>query len=103
MSIYEEVEIEDMEWEEEEQQYTYPCPCGDKFVISLVRLCWDGLVVVVHGLLHPCLSVTRDVSAKSTPTSLCNTHTNTTNNNRRPSYGTGRTWRPAPAARSASV
>ena len=38
MSIYEEVEIEDMEWEEEEQQYTYPCPCGDKFIITLVRL-----------------------------------------------------------------
>lgn len=37
MSIYEEVEIEDMEWEEEEQQYTYPCPCGDKFIITLVR------------------------------------------------------------------
>lgn len=41
MSIYEEVEIEDMEFEEEEQQYTYPCPCGDKFVISLAEL-WDG-------------------------------------------------------------
>ena len=37
MSIYEEVEIEDMEWEEEEQQYTYPCPCGDKCIITMVR------------------------------------------------------------------
>jgi diphthamide biosynthesis protein 3 len=36
MSIYEEVEIEDMEFDEVEQRYTYPCPCGDKFIITLV-------------------------------------------------------------------
>lgn len=40
MSIYEEVEIEDMDWEEEERQYTYPCPCGDKFIITLVGRAW---------------------------------------------------------------
>ena len=37
MSVYEEVEIEDMEWEADEKRFTYPCPCGDRFVITLVR------------------------------------------------------------------
>lgn len=41
MSIYEEVEIEDMFFDEKELVYTYPCPCGDKFRISLEAL-WDG-------------------------------------------------------------
>jgi diphthamide biosynthesis protein 3 len=38
MSIYEEVEIEDMEFDEQEQMYYYPCPCGDKFRIGLEEL-----------------------------------------------------------------
>lgn len=41
MSIYEEVEIEDMVYDPTELMYTYPCPCGDKFRISLEEL-WDG-------------------------------------------------------------
>jgi len=41
MSIYEEVEIEDMVFDDEELVYTYPCPCGDKFRITLEDL-WDG-------------------------------------------------------------
>ena len=41
MSIYEEVEIEDMIFDEDEQVYFYPCPCGDKFRITLEEL-WDG-------------------------------------------------------------
>lgn len=41
MSIYEEVEIEDMTFDTNELVYTYPCPCGDKFRISLEEL-WDG-------------------------------------------------------------
>lgn len=41
MSIYEEVEIEDMSFDEDELIYTYPCPCGDKFRITLEDL-WDG-------------------------------------------------------------
>lgn len=41
MSIYEEVEIEDLDYDEEEMIYTYPCPCGDKFRITLEDL-WDG-------------------------------------------------------------
>jgi hypothetical protein len=38
MSIYEEVEIEDMTFDEENEIYIYPCPCGDKFSISLGEL-----------------------------------------------------------------
>lgn len=41
MSIYEEVEIEDMVFDKEELVYTYPCPCGDKFRITLEEL-WEG-------------------------------------------------------------
>lgn len=41
MSIYEEVEIEDLDFDPITQIYTYPCPCGDKFTISLEAL-WDG-------------------------------------------------------------
>ena len=41
MSVYEEVEIEDMLYNEDDYTYTYPCPCGDKFRITLEEL-WDG-------------------------------------------------------------
>uniref|UniRef100_A0A7S4JBC8 Diphthamide biosynthesis protein 3 n=1 Tax=Odontella aurita TaxID=265563 RepID=A0A7S4JBC8_9STRA len=41
MSIYEEVEIEDLDFDQTEQIYTYPCPCGDRFSITLEEL-WDG-------------------------------------------------------------
>jgi diphthamide biosynthesis protein 3 len=38
MSIYEEIEIEDMDFDEDTLVYTYPCPCGDKFRITLEEL-----------------------------------------------------------------
>lgn len=38
MSIYEEVEIEDMNYNEADMSYTYPCPCGDLFRITLEEL-----------------------------------------------------------------
>jgi diphthamide biosynthesis protein 3 len=38
MSIYEEVEIEDMVYDEVDLSYSYPCPCGDKFRITLEEL-----------------------------------------------------------------
>ncbi|KAL3822026.1 hypothetical protein ACHAXA_007819 [Cyclostephanos tholiformis] len=41
MSIYEEVEFEDLDYDPKTQIYSYPCPCGDKFSISLEAL-WDG-------------------------------------------------------------
>jgi hypothetical protein len=41
VSIYEEIEIEDMTFNSEDQTFYYPCPCGDKFGISLEEL-MDG-------------------------------------------------------------
>ncbi|GJQ08974.1 hypothetical protein GpartN1_g765.t1 [Galdieria partita] len=38
MSVYDEVEIEDMIWNEELEAYTYQCPCGDLFQITLEEL-----------------------------------------------------------------
>jgi CSL zinc finger len=38
MSIYDEVEIEDMTFNPETEVYSYPCPCGDRFQISLEEL-----------------------------------------------------------------
>lgn len=41
MSIYEEIEIEDMTYDKDDFLYTYPCPCGDTFRITLEEL-WEG-------------------------------------------------------------
>ena len=38
MSIYEEVEIEDMIYNDVDYSYTYQCPCGDIFRITLEEL-----------------------------------------------------------------
>lgn len=35
ISVYDEVEIEDMTYDETLQTYFYPCPCGDRFQIAL--------------------------------------------------------------------
>ncbi|KAG5992565.1 Diphthamide biosynthesis protein 3 [Claviceps lovelessii] len=35
LSIYDEIEIEDMTFDETLQLYHYPCPCGDRFQIAL--------------------------------------------------------------------
>ncbi|MCJ1453565.1 Diphthamide biosynthesis protein 3 [Mycoblastus sanguinarius] len=46
MSIYDEIEIEDMTYHEVTTIYTYPCPCGDQFEISLADL-RDGEEIAV--------------------------------------------------------
>jgi diphthamide biosynthesis protein 3 len=38
LSIYDEVEIEDMTFDEAMGVYQFPCPCGDKFQITLEDL-----------------------------------------------------------------
>lgn len=38
ISVYDEVEIEDMDYDEALQTYFYPCPCGDRFQIALADL-----------------------------------------------------------------
>ncbi|OPB43178.1 KTI11, involved in diphthamide synthesis [Trichoderma guizhouense] len=35
LSIYDEIEIEDMTFDEVLQTYFYPCPCGDRFQIAI--------------------------------------------------------------------
>ncbi|QUC23983.1 uncharacterized protein UV8b_08224 [Ustilaginoidea virens] len=35
LSIYDEIEIEDMAFDPALQLYHYPCPCGDRFQIAL--------------------------------------------------------------------
>ncbi|EEQ33630.1 Diphthamide biosynthesis protein 3 [Microsporum canis] len=38
LSIYDEIEIEDMTFDPVLQIYHYPCPCGDRFEIGLADL-----------------------------------------------------------------
>ncbi|KAJ9324369.1 hypothetical protein DTO027B5_4220 [Paecilomyces variotii] len=38
LSIYDEVEIEDMTFDPNLQIYHYPCPCGDRFEIAIADL-----------------------------------------------------------------
>jgi diphthamide biosynthesis protein 3 len=35
MSLYDEIEIEDMTFDEALQIYHFPCPCGDRFEIAV--------------------------------------------------------------------
>ncbi|KAL1958150.1 hypothetical protein VTO42DRAFT_5005 [Malbranchea cinnamomea] len=46
ISIYDEVEIEDMTYDPTLQIYHYPCPCGDRFEIALADL-RDGQDIAV--------------------------------------------------------
>ncbi|AAS54864.1 AGR374Cp [Eremothecium gossypii ATCC 10895] len=46
MSVYDEVEIEDMTFDPDTQLFTYPCPCGDRFQISIDDMC-DGEDIAV--------------------------------------------------------
>ena len=46
MSIYDEIEIEDMTFDPALQIYHYPCPCGDRFEIGVADL-RDGEDVAV--------------------------------------------------------
>ena len=46
MSMYDEIEIEDMTYDSTLQIYHYPCPCGDRFEIGIADL-RDGEDVAV--------------------------------------------------------
>lgn len=71
MSIYDEIEIEDMTFDSTLQIYHYPCPCGDKFEISIADL-RDGediavcpscslMIKVIYEVVSRCLcAVWRD-------------------------------------------
>ncbi|QKX55656.1 uncharacterized protein TRUGW13939_02753 [Talaromyces rugulosus] len=46
LSIYDEIEIEDMTYDPNLQIYHYPCPCGDRFEIPIDSL-RDGEEIAV--------------------------------------------------------
>jgi len=46
ISIYDEIEIEDMTYDPTLQIYHYPCPCGDRFEIAVADL-RDGQDIAV--------------------------------------------------------
>ncbi|KAI9695182.1 MAG: Diphthamide biosynthesis protein 3 [Bogoriella megaspora] len=46
MSIYDEIEIEDLTFDKTLQIYHYPCPCGDRFEIAIDDL-RDGQDIAV--------------------------------------------------------
>ncbi|PLB54976.1 diphthamide biosynthesis protein 3 [Aspergillus steynii IBT 23096] len=46
LSIYDEIEIEDMTFDPAIQIYHYPCPCGDRFEIAIDDL-RDGEEIAV--------------------------------------------------------
>lgn len=46
MSVYDQVEIEDMMFDADNQVFTYPCPCGDRFQISIGDM-FDGEEIAV--------------------------------------------------------
>lgn len=46
LSIYDEIEIEDMTFDPNQQIYHYPCPCGDRFEIAIDDL-RDGEEIAV--------------------------------------------------------
>ena len=65
MSIYDEIEIEDMTFDSTLQIYHYPCPCGDRFEISIDDL-RDGediavcpscslMIKVIYEVVSSCL------------------------------------------------
>ncbi|CAD8043347.1 unnamed protein product [Paramecium primaurelia] len=38
MSVYDEIEIEDMDFDSSTKMFYYPCPCGDRFQITLEQI-----------------------------------------------------------------
>lgn len=46
MSVYDEIELEDLTYDTTLERYTYPCPCGDQFEISLADM-RDGESIAV--------------------------------------------------------
>lgn len=49
MSIYDEIEIEDMTYDPILHLYHYPCPCGDRFEIGIADLREGEDVAVCPG------------------------------------------------------
>ncbi|KAL2862885.1 zf-CSL-domain-containing protein [Aspergillus lucknowensis] len=61
LSIYDEIEIEDMTYDPNQQIYHYPCPCGDRFEIAIDDL-RDGEEIAVCPSCSLMIRVIFDVS-----------------------------------------
>lgn len=68
LSIYDEIEIEDMTFDPNLQIYTYPCPCGDRFEIAIDSL-RDGEEIAVCPSCSLMIRVIFDVVSHSLPVS----------------------------------
>lgn len=69
MSVYDEIEIEDMTYDSTLEIYHYPCPCGDRFEISIADL-KDGEEIAVCPSCSLMIRVIFDVD--SLPTVVTN-------------------------------
>ncbi|KAF5563711.1 diphthamide biosynthesis 3 [Fusarium napiforme] len=58
ISIYDEVEIEDMTFDEAMGVYQFPCPCGDKFQITLEDLLDEQDIAARHDSRPSAVSTT---------------------------------------------
>lgn len=68
ISVYDEVEIEDMTYDEALQIYHYPCPCGDRFSIALADLQDESTDIAVCPSCSLMIRVIYDlVSVQSCP------------------------------------
>jgi diphthamide biosynthesis protein 3 len=66
ISIYDEIEIEDMTFDPNLQIYTYPCPCGDRFEIAIDSL-RDGEEIAVCPSCSLMIRVIFDVVSQHPP------------------------------------
>jgi diphthamide biosynthesis protein 3 len=69
LSIYDEIEIEDMTFDPNLQIYHYPCPCGDRFEIAIDDL-RDGEEIAVCPSCSLMIRVIFDV-VRLSPVFLC--------------------------------
>lgn len=67
ISVYDEVEIEDMTYDETLQTYHYPCPCGDRFEIALLDLQDESNDIAVCPSCSLMIRVIYEVVSKKRP------------------------------------
>ena len=74
MSIYDEIEIEDMTYDPTLEIFHYPCPCGDRFEIGIADL-KDGEDVAVCPSCSLMIKVIFEMVSYIRVTSFCTTST----------------------------
>jgi diphthamide biosynthesis protein 3 len=71
MSVYDEIEIEDMTYDKTLEIYHYPCPCGDRFEIHIEDL-RDGEDIAVCPSCSLTIKVIYEVVSECTSRSSTN-------------------------------